>query len=113
MITLENTAAPYKAREGKITEAPAHELWIRAHDDVHRTAQDILDDLKDSEWIDLACIGAACVNQAMKSIAVAREMAMAMGKDLVAQPWFSSITDDQDRRRTRLMIRVILSKQPW
>jgi stage V sporulation protein SpoVS len=109
MMTLESTAAPYKQQQGQIIESPDDELWIRAHDDVHRTATDIVDELRDREWIDLACIGAACVNQAMKAVAVARERMQDRGKDLITQPWFSSIIDDKGRKRTRLMFRVVLT----
>lgn len=99
--------APFKLKEGQVLEAPEHELWMRAADNVHRTANDIVEAVSiDIGWVDLACIGATCVNQAMKSLAVARERIRRHGFDLTCQPWFSTITDDKDRERTRLMIRV-------
>lgn len=100
--------APFKVKEGQVLEAPPHELWMRAADNVHRTANDILDEFQDIEvrTIDLACIGAACVNQAMKAVAVAREKAKRADYDFVVQPFFSTIVDDKDRERTRLMMRL-------
>jgi stage V sporulation protein SpoVS len=110
-----NSPAPYKEKQGVVVESPDHELWMRSHDDVHRTASDIVDELLESDtgWIDLACIGAACVNQAMKAVAVARERLMRRHKDIVAQPWFSTITDDQERSRTRLMFRLHVVFRPY
>lgn len=98
--------APLKANQGVMTEAPESELWMRANDDVHRTASEIVQELEDSLWVDLACIGAPCVNQAIKSIAVARERLAKKAKDINVQPWFSTITDDQDRKRTRVILRL-------
>lgn len=106
-LTLLNvTPAPFKVKEGPVLEAPEHELWMRAADNVHRTATDIIDSLRDESTVDLACIGATCVNQAMKSLAVARERMKRQGFDVVMQPFFSTIEDDQQRERTRLMMRV-------
>lgn len=104
--------APFKGKEGQVLVAPDHELWMRAADNVHRTAADILGEFQSDgitdgiATLDLACIGAACVNQAMKSVAVAREKAKRQGFDFVIQPFFSTIIDDQDRERTRLMMRL-------
>ncbi len=110
-----STAAPYKEKQGVVIEAPDHELWMRSHDDVQRTAGEIVDELNDNGFgfVDLACIGAACVNQAMKAVAVARERLMRSHRDIVAQPWFSTITDDQDRQRTRLMFRLSIIKRTF
>lgn len=105
------TDTPYKIKEGKVTERPEHEFWIRANDNVHQTARDIIAAVTgEFDWIDLACIGAACVNQAMKSIAVARELGAKKDIDLVVKSFFSTVTDDKDRERTRLLIRVFRQK---
>lgn len=105
---MNHDRAPYKENQGVVTEAPEGELWIRSHDDVHRTATDIVEELNHSVQVDLACIGAACVNQAMKSVAVARERLSTRGHDIMVQPWFSTITDDRGEKRTRLMLRLFL-----
>jgi stage V sporulation protein SpoVS len=107
--------APYKLKEGKVSDMPDHELWIRGGDNVHQTATDIIKDLVDAKmkFLDLACIGAAAINQGMKSLAVARERLARKSIDIIAQPWFSTITDDQDRERTRVMIRLTVVKRSW
>jgi stage V sporulation protein SpoVS len=107
---VELEQAPYKENQGSVTEAPEGEMWMRSHDDVHRTASDIIEELEPNKWVDLACIGAACLNQATKSVAVARERLNKRRLDLLVQPWFSTITDDKDRVRTRLMLRVMKVK---
>lgn len=104
--------APYVQDDGVIAEQPEDELWIRSGDNVTTTARDIEDFLLDfpGNYLDLACIGAGAVNQAVKSIAVARENlgSLMVETSVVVQPYFSNIIDDQGRKRTRMMLRVSL-----
>ena len=101
--------APYKVKETvPLTTPRVHEIWVRATDDVHKLAADILDKVEDFDWVEAACIGAGCLNQATKAIAVARERLGKDKLDLIAQPYFSSFTDDQDRSRTRIILRLML-----
>lgn len=105
---------PTKIKQGKVIEAETDEIWIRANENVHRIAKKISDSIDagveddgdSGAYVNLACIGAACVNQAMKAVAVARESIILKGFELLARPFFSTITDDKDRERTRLMIHV-------
>lgn len=116
MISIDaSTLAPFKVVEGRVDEMPEHELWIRASDDVHRTASDMIAELVEDKkpFLDLACIGAGAVNQANKSIAVARERLAKKSLDIVCQQFFSTIKDDQDRNRTRMMIRLMLVRCVW
>jgi stage V sporulation protein SpoVS len=103
--------APFKVREvGDLTQPRQNEIWARANDDVHKLAADILDmvDYDKPVPIDVACIGAGCLNQAIKAIAVARERISRDAYDIALQPYFSSFTDDQDRSRTRIVLRLVV-----
>jgi stage V sporulation protein SpoVS len=104
---MNDMKTPYKLKEGKIVECPEHEFWIRANDNVRTTARDIAAAVTGKySWIDLACIGAACINQAIKSIAVARELVAREQCDLIIKPFFSTVIDDKERERTRIVLRV-------
>jgi stage V sporulation protein SpoVS len=99
--------APFVSDDGQVLEEREGEVWVRSGDNV-QTLADIIDGVlaAGSGYCDLACIGAGAVNQAVKAIAVFRETA-ANNRYLVnTQPYFSNITDDQDRKRTRMMLRV-------
>lgn len=99
---------PHAVDDGVLLTAPDHEIWVRGHEVVQRLAKKIIDRLTERDdqktwpYVDLACIGAACVNQAVKAIAVARESS----NELLIVPFFSTITDESDRTRTRVMLRV-------
>jgi stage V sporulation protein SpoVS len=105
--------APFKVKEdGDMSRPRDGEIWVRTTDDVHKLAADLLDMLEDKpvvndvRFVDLACIGAGCLNQGIKAIAVARERIERHGTDLTVQPYFSSFVDDEGRNRTRMVLRV-------
>ncbi len=99
---------PYKIKETDDMSQPRDgEIWVRTTDDVHKVAADLLDMLEGRDFVDLACIGAGCLNQGIKAIAVARERLERHDGDLLTQPYFSSFVDGEDRKRTRMMLRVI------
>lgn len=100
-------AAPYKVKEGQVIKQPSDEIWARSTDDVKKLASKIIDGINaNGEYIDLACIGPAALNQGVKGLAVAREMLAEARIDLMAQPYFSTIEDDKQRSRTRLVLRI-------
>lgn len=98
--------APFISNDGVLIEQPEDELWVRSGDNVQDLADDIDETMEGRGYVNLACIGAGAVNQAVKAIAVAREIAAEHRYSLIAQPYFSNITDDQDRKRTRMVLRV-------
>lgn len=99
--------APFVSNDGVLLEEPQDEIWVRSGDNVQALADDIDFTMAGRGYVNLACIGAGAVNQAVKALAVAREIAaLEHSYSLVAQPYFSNITDDQDRKRTRMMLRV-------
>jgi stage V sporulation protein SpoVS len=99
--------APLVSDDGEVLEEREGEIWVRSGDNV----QDLADHIDavlvaGLDYCDLACIGAGAVNQAVKAVAVFREMAADSKYTVNTQPYFSNITDDQQRRRTRMMLRV-------
>lgn len=99
--------APYAVEDGVVDRQPPGELWVRSSDGVASVADALCQALTQMGHVDLACIGAASVNQATKGIAVAREKLSPSGYDLYVQPFFSTIEwdDPDDPDRTRLMLR--------
>jgi stage V sporulation protein SpoVS len=106
-------ATPTKMIEGEVHETPSDEIWVRNNDEIHHLVRQIRrkiqpDDTHQWRYVDLACIGAACVNQAIKAIAIVRdELRDEANINVYCVPYFSTIIDDRQRRRTRMMIRVI------
>lgn len=100
------TDAPFVTNDGTLTEQPEDELWVRSGDNVQALADDIDATMEGRGYVNLACIGAGAVNQAVKAVAVAREIAAEHAYALFIQPYFSNIVDDQERKRTRMMLRV-------
>lgn len=96
---------PFSVDQGKLLEPPLTEIWVRGKEDPKQLAKDVFDDISVFGRIDMACIGAAAINQALKAVAIIR------GKQptatIVVVPFFSVISDDKDRERTRMMLRVI------
>lgn len=108
-IDINTAPAPLKTKDETPLLVPApSEIWVRNGDDVHRLCADLMERLEDFDVVNLACIGAGCLNQAVKAIAVARERMLKYNEDLVVQPYFSSFIDDQDRNRTRIVLRVFV-----
>lgn len=99
--------APYAVKEGAVEQQPPGEIWVRSTDGVAGVADSLCSALTQMGHVDLACIGAASVNQANKGIAVARERLSHSGYDIYSQQFFSTIEwdDPDDPDRTRLMIR--------
>lgn len=61
-----------------------------------------------SKDIKLQCIGAGCVNQGVKSVAIARGFVAPMGYDLVIKPIFDNLTiDGQQRTGISLIVEVM------
>lgn len=85
------------------------EVWIRGHEKPHQLADVIIDALVGQalDYVDLACVGASPVNQAMKAVACARQHACLLDKQLYVQPFFSTAEGNEGDRITRLILRVV------
>jgi stage V sporulation protein SpoVS len=99
--------APYVSNDGYVAEMPVHEFWIRSEDNVPRTVDELLASFH-TMHMDIACIGAAAVNQAIKVLAAARQKLEVDNIDIVIQPYFSNILDEHNRKRTRMMLRATM-----
>ncbi len=98
---------PFSVKHGKMTDAPDTEIWIRGKEDPKRLARDIKAAVNSYEYVDLACIGASAINQAIKAVAIAREKM----RTIVCVPYFSLVTDEQDNERTRMVLRITACRQ--
>ena len=108
----------YTMYEGKVDRDTEDRVWVGKEENVQHLAQLIVDKLErdrylksqDEPWLDLACIGWSSLNQAVKAIAVARELVGPGKHDLVMQPAFSTIVDFAEQERTRIILRVFRVK---
>lgn len=99
---------PFTVESGRVTVEPSGEIWVRKSDEVQEISRRIWFALQAGRpYVDVAVMGAAAVNQAMKGIAGAREKLLNDGKDLNLVPYWSSFLDHEDRSRVRLLLRVI------
>ena len=61
--------------------------------------------LKDTDIVEIQAVGAGALNQAIKSIIIARGFVAPSGKNLVCVPAFSDITiDGEERTAIKLII---------
>lgn len=100
-------STPTSVDHGVLLEPLDSEIWVSSHEDAKRLANEIVDNIYKFGFVDLACIGAGCVNQAIKAIAVAREAMRENNHEVGTLPFFSTIKDDKDRERTRMILRVL------
>ena len=54
--------------------------------------------IREEDKVEVVCIGAGALNQAIKAIAVARGFVAPIGKDLICIPAFTEIDLDGDNR---------------
>lgn len=105
-----NNRPPFTTHDGKLVEQPDDEIWIGSGYTPHMVAESILDRINEStDRALLAAIGAKAVNQAIKGVAVAREIYNQKNPwlDFDVVPYFSTIIDEEGRERTRIMMMVI------
>lgn len=66
--------------------------------------------LKENEKVEIQVVGAGALNQAIKSIAIARGFVAPSGKDLICSPSFSDITISGEKRTGIKLIVESISK---
>jgi stage V sporulation protein SpoVS len=108
MNNIKAHSPPYSENAGVMIDQPGHEVWARSGDQVGTIADHVIRRLGRYPFVDVACIGAGAINQALKGIAVARKEHLQTGGELVVVPFFSMIEDDKGRERTRMVFRVFL-----
>lgn len=101
---------PLSVDEGQVVDQPDDEIWVRSNDQPHGLADSIVEALHGVFQVKVAAIGAAAVNQAVKGVGIARQQVREIepALELCIIPYFSTILDDDDNRRTRLILHVRL-----
>lgn len=82
------------------------EFRVSKNTDINSLSSAIFTNMKNIEKLELKCIGAGALNQAIKSIATARGMSNSCGFDLVVRPNFEEVTI-QGEEKTALSLVVI------
>lgn len=81
------------------------ELWISTYSEPKKVAGAIAGIISDFEDAELQAIGAGAVNQAIKSIAIARGYVAPLGVDLVCVPAFANvIVNDEEFTALKLIV---------
>jgi len=99
---------PLSTYDGKIVSQRPEEVWVRSKDFPTNIARKIVEAVQDHKQAHVATIGSEAVNQAVKGIAISRQMwrDMMEGEDLYATVYFSTVIDNSDQQRTRMVFRV-------
>lgn len=107
---MENIKIPFPLSQydGKITSQRPEEVWVRSKDFPTNIARKITETIQECGQAHVATIGSEAVNQAVKGMAIARQMwrEMTSGEDLYFTVYFSTIIDGNDEQRTRMVFRV-------
>ena len=103
---------PLSQYDGKILSQADGEVWVRNKDYPTSIARRITEAIQDHQQAQVAVIGPDAVNQAVKGIAIARQMwrDMTEGEDLYMTVYFSTIIDTNSQQRTRMIFRVWVMK---
>ena len=83
------------------------EFRVSKNTEVNNLASAIFTNMKNLEQLELKCIGAASMNQAMKAIATARGMSAAVGFDLICRPYFDEVVIQGEEKTA---INIIIEK---
>ncbi len=99
---------PLSTYDGKIVSQQDEEVWVRSKDFPTNIARKITETVQAQNQAHVATIGSDAVNQAVKGIAIARQMwrDITEGEDLYFTVYFSTIIDGNDQQRTRMVFRV-------
>ena len=101
---------PLSTYDGKVVRRKtANEIWVNGSELPTNIARNILATILRHGSAYVAVIGSGAINQVIKGIAVAREMSREKipDVDLYTVPYFSTIIDQHDRERTRIVFVVI------
>ena len=99
---------PLSQYDGKLVAQRPEEVWVRSKDFPTNIARKLLEIIEKRTQAHVATIGPEAVNQAVKGIAIARQMWRDIkdGEDLYSTVYFSTIIDSADKQRTRMVFRV-------
>jgi len=83
------------------------EFRVKKDTDVKDLASAIFANIKNTGSIELKCIGVPSVNQAIKSVIVARGLSAPIGFDIIIKPYFDSASINGEEKT---VINMILEK---
>lgn len=103
---------PLSQYDGKIELQRDFEVWVRSKDFPTNIARKIVETILNISHVHVCTIGADSINQAVKGIAIARQMwrELTDGEDLYLTVYFSTIIDSNNKQRTRMVFRVFIMK---
>lgn len=80
---------------------------VKTKTDPNKLARAIISSITNADEIELSCLGAGALNQAIKAIIIARGLATPIGIDLKNTPHFNVITTNGEERT---LIDITVSK---
>lgn len=93
--------------EQQVFISPTHSLRVPASEDAREVAKKLTKSCREGDPPALLTIGNACINQAVKAIAISRRYLKDDSLDLAFQPAF------RDESRSRASIAFYISAEPW
>ena len=80
---------------------------VKSNTDIKKLGGAIFTNIKNCSEIELSCLGAGSLNQAIKSVIIARGMATPVGIDMVIEPSFD-LTEVENQEKT--LIKLLVKK---
>lgn len=78
---------------------------VKSSTDIKKLGGAIFTNIKNCDELELSCLGAGSLNQAIKSVIIARGMATPIGIDLIIEPSFD-MTEVEDQEKTLIKLTV-------
>ena len=78
---------------------------VKSSTDIKKLGGAIFTNIKNCDELELSCLGAGSLNQAVKSVIIARGMATPIGIDLIIEPSFD-MTEVEDQEKTLIKLTV-------
>lgn len=80
------------------------EFRVKKDTDTKNLASAIFANIKNTESIELKCIGVPAVNQAVKAVIIARGLSAPSGFDIIIKPFFNIISIEGEEKTSISMI---------
>lgn len=80
---------------------------VKSDTDIKKLGGAIFTNIKNCDELELSCLGAGSLNQAIKSVIIARGMAAPIGINIIIEPSFD-ITEVDNREKT--LIKLLVKK---
>jgi stage V sporulation protein S len=80
---------------------------VKSSTDIKKLGGAIFTNIKNCDELELSCLGAGSLNQAVKAVIIARGMATPIGVDMVIEPSFD-MTEVEDKEKT--LIKLLIKK---